>query len=230
MPTIRKTLMFLGGSLASGGSLIMICAVLATKEWVSTAITCKGSANNNGSVTLEYGLFEGKGKSNFCPNIGVDIEPFKVLESLEHFGPSKSLHITVITCLCLGLLGSICSFGITLYNSFSNPYETYLGPLGVYVCSSVSAIFIFLSIVLFVVNTEVYHLSIEMAQNQITNQRVTLSDAKNSIGYSYYLMIPAFFCNLFVIIIIYVYQHASYTQRKEQQRPTEDAPKDVMMY
>ncbi|KAK6482220.1 clarin-3-like [Huso huso] len=230
MPTIRKTMMFLGGSLANSGSLIMICAVLATKEWVNSVITCEGSANQTGSVTLEYGLFEGKGKSTFCPNFGVDIKPFKVLESLEHFGPSKSLHITVITCLCLGLLGSICSFGITLYNSFSSPYETYLGPIGVYVCSSVSAIFIFFSIVLFVVNTEVYHLSVEMAENQIGSQNVILSEAKNSIGYSYYLMIPAFFCNLFAIIIVYVYQHANYTQRKEQQRPTEDAPKDILMY
>ncbi|MBN3284771.1 CLRN3 protein, partial [Polyodon spathula] len=230
MPTVRKTVMFLGGSLANGGSLIMICAVLATKEWVSAVITCKGSANHTGNVTLEYGLFEGKGEHIFCPNVGGLIQSFKVLESLEHFGPSKSLHITVITCLCLGLLGSICSFGITLYNSFSNPYETYLGPLGVYVCSSVSAIFPFFSMVLFVVNTEVYHLSVKMAQNKIDSPLVTLSNAKNSIGYSYYLMIPAFFCNLFVIIIINVYQHASYTQKKAQQRPVEDAPKDVMMY
>ncbi|KAK6487344.1 clarin-3-like [Huso huso] len=230
MPTIRKTVMFLGGSLANSGSLIMICAVLATKEWVSSVTTCKGSANQTGSVTLEYGLFEGKGSHIFCPNIGGDILPFKVLESLKHVGPSKSLHITVITCLCLGLLGSICSFGITLYNSFSNPYETYLGPIGVYVCSSVSAIFIFFSIVLFVVNTEVYNLSVEIAQNKIGNTIVILSDTTNSIGYSYYLMIPAFFCNLIAIIIVYVYQHADYTQRKEQQRPTEDAPKDVMMY
>ncbi|KAK1166618.1 clarin-3-like [Acipenser oxyrinchus oxyrinchus] len=229
MPTIRKTVMFLGGSLANSGSIIMICAVLATKEWVNSVITCKGSANYTGTVTLEYGLFEGKGSHIFCPNIGGDILPFKVLESLEHFGPSKSLHIMVITCLCLGLLGSICSFGITLYNSFSSPYETYLGPIGVYVCSSVSAIFIFFSIILFVVNTEVYNLSVEMAQNQI-GTIVTLSGTKNSIGYSYYLMIPAFFCNPIAIIIVYVYQHVDYTQRTEQQRPTEDAPKDVLMY
>ncbi|MGH0128173.1 UNVERIFIED_CONTAM: hypothetical protein FKN15_033893 [Acipenser sinensis] len=169
MPTIRKTMMFLGGSLANCGSLIMICAVLATKEWVNSVITCEGSANHTGSVTLEYGLFEGKGESTLCPNFGVDINPFK-------------------------------------------------------------AIFIFLSIVLFVVNTEVYHLSVEMAENRIGSPNVILSDAKNSIGYSYYLMIPAFFCNLFAIIIVYVYQHANYTQRKEQQRPTEDAPKDVLMY
>ncbi|MGH0144508.1 UNVERIFIED_CONTAM: hypothetical protein FKN15_046649 [Acipenser sinensis] len=69
-----------------------------------------------------------------------------------------------------------------------------------------------------------------MAQNKIGNIKVMLSDTNNSIGYSYYLMIPAFFCNLISIIIVFVYQHTDYTQRKEQQRPTEDAPKDVMMY
>ena len=53
-------------------------------------------------------------------------------------GDGVVLQALVIFLLALCLLGSASSILITLYNSVSNPYETYMGPLGLYVCSSAS--------------------------------------------------------------------------------------------
>ena len=52
--------------------------------------------------------------------------------------PSVVLHALVLCLLALCLLCSTVSILISLYNSVSNPYETYMGPIGLYVCSSLS--------------------------------------------------------------------------------------------
>lgn len=52
--------------------------------------------------------------------------------------------------------------------------------------------------------------------------------AKMQLGY--YLVIPYALLSLLTIGVIYMYDHATYTHRKEQQKPTEDAPKEIMMY
>lgn len=49
-----------------------------------------------------------------------------------------ALHVTVVFLLVLCLLFSALSILISLYNSVSNPYKTYMGPAGVYACSSLS--------------------------------------------------------------------------------------------
>lgn len=51
---------------------------------------------------------------------------------------SAVLHGLVLCLLVLCFVFSASSILISLYNSFSNPYETYMGPLGIYVCSSLS--------------------------------------------------------------------------------------------
>ena len=47
----------------------------------------------------------------------------------------KTLHTVVLVFLVLSLLTSLLSAGLTLYNSISNPYQTFLGPSGVYTWS-----------------------------------------------------------------------------------------------
>ena len=44
----------------------------------------------------------------------------------------------VILFLVLSLSTSLLSSGFTFYNSISNPYQTFLGPLGVYTWSGLS--------------------------------------------------------------------------------------------
>lgn len=49
-----------------------------------------------------------------------------------------ALHGLCVVLLAVCLLTSALSILISLYNSVSNPYETYMGPNGVYTCSSIS--------------------------------------------------------------------------------------------
>lgn len=60
-----------------------------------------------------------------------------VLGTLNESSP-KSLHSVVILFLVLSLSTSLLSSGFTFYNSISNPYQTFLGPLGVYTWSGLS--------------------------------------------------------------------------------------------
>lgn len=61
-----------------------------------------------------------------------------VIPQLLGKGVPVVLHTLVVFLLALSLLFSAVSILIALYNSVSNPYETYLGPTGVYTCSSLS--------------------------------------------------------------------------------------------
>ena len=63
---------------------------------------------------------------------------FAVFTELGNVGTAPQvLHGLVVMLLALCLLASCGSILIALYNSVSNPYETYMGPIGIYVCSSV---------------------------------------------------------------------------------------------
>ena len=53
-------------------------------------------------------------------------------------GGAVVLHGLCVLLLVLCLLASCGSILISLYNSISNPYETYMGPIGIYACSSAS--------------------------------------------------------------------------------------------
>lgn len=46
----------------------------------------------------------------------------------------------------------------------------------------------------------------------------------------YFLVLLYTGLSLIAVLLIYIYEHAAYTHRREQQRPTEDAPKEIMMY
>lgn len=60
-----------------------------------------------------------------------------VLEVLKN-SSQKTLHVLVIVFLILSLVTSLLSCAFTLYNSISNPYQTFLGPVGVYTWSGLS--------------------------------------------------------------------------------------------
>lgn len=53
-------------------------------------------------------------------------------------GAGVALHAMVVVLLVVALVASAGSILITLYNTISNPYETYMGPIGLYVCSGLS--------------------------------------------------------------------------------------------
>lgn len=54
--------------------------------------------------------------------------------------------------------------------------------------------------------------------------------SSSSLQVGYYMTIPYLVLSLAAVGVIYKYQKTAYRQRKEQQKPTEDAPKEIMMY
>lgn len=63
-----------------------------------------------------------------------------------------------------------------------------------------------------------------------TSYTVDLKDKRVVMQVGYFLVIPYMVLSVIAVFMIYMYDHAAYTQRREQERPTEDAPKEIMMY
>ncbi|NXH44735.1 CLRN3 protein, partial [Dicaeum eximium] len=142
---------------------------------------------------------------------------------------SHNLHVATIVLLVLALLSSLLSSGFTCTNAVSNPYQTFLGPLGVYTWNSVCGALILIAMILFPVNVEGNSLSEELAHACSSSLQTHLG-SKHTYGYSYWIMLLIVFLNIASLIIIYFYDHARYSKKKEQERPIENAPKDVILF
>ncbi|XP_041756772.2 clarin-3 [Coregonus clupeaformis] len=231
MPSVKKALHFLGSALATAWSVGILGYGMST-EWAVSNMRCSKDENvfSNGSATVTYHLFNGVISRGSCPQFGGE-KPFQVFEKLsETGGAPQIIHGLVITLLALCLLGSAGSILIALYNSVSNPYQTYMGPIGLYTCSSGSACISFLVLILYVVNVQLTRMADDLVQNDVGVTAVYLKDKTSEFKVGYYLLIPYTVLSLLSILLVYLYEHAAYTHRREQQRPTEDAPKEIMMY
>lgn len=168
-------------------------------------------------------------------------------------GAPLALHALVMSLLALCFLFSAVSILISLYNSVSNPYETYLGPRGIYASSSLSggchrrtssrnlkmfkglclapaACSSVLVLIIFVLNVTFTDMAEETVRNFTQAFPVELKNKSAEMQLGYYLGIPYAVLSLVAVAVIYMYDHAAYIHRKEQQKPTEDAPKEIMMY
>ncbi|XP_057593378.1 clarin-3 [Hippopotamus amphibius kiboko] len=229
MPTATKTLMFLSSFVTSLGTFIVICSILATQEWIRSTIAIRDSSSN-GSVILTYGLFHGKSIQELNHGIAESDKNFEVLGILNN-SSQKTLHSVVILFLALSLSASLLSSGFTFYNSVSNPYQTFLGPMGVYTWSGLSASFIFITIVLFVGNTQSNHLSEELAQRLYPlYPAATHQGTSHSYGYSFWLSLLVIFLNVVTSVIIIFYQKARYKRKQEHKKPMEYAPRDGILF
>ncbi|CAL8304712.1 unnamed protein product [Lota lota] len=234
MPSIAKVILFFSSAKATAISVGLLGFCMST-TWFHASMDCAAGASNatfeNGSATITVGLFDLISERKSCPSIGRDPEFFKVFAELGEIGPAPQiLHVLCVLLLVLCLVSSCGSILISLYNSVSNPYETYMGPVGVYVCSSVSACLSFAVLVLFALNVFVNHMPEELVKSLSTLGPLKVRDPQIEMGLGYYLVIPYLALSLLAIGLIYLYQHAAYTHRREQQRPTQDAPKEIMMY
>ncbi|XP_048406864.1 clarin-3 [Stegostoma tigrinum] len=230
MPSLRKKLMFLAGFSVSLGTCMLISAILATDSWVDTVVNCKNESGDAvGEMNLKYGLFDGWREKSGCLILIAD-DTIKVLECFKNANTERVIHILVILFVVLGLLFTLLSAIVTLYNSISNPYENICGPVSVYTCSSISCVSTFLAMVLFAVNTSVNNLSTLLVTNSIQGSLVTFELKADNYDYSFWLILLSLVLNITTIGIVYAYQHANYTREREQNRPTEIAPKDVLMY
>ncbi|GAB1292823.1 Clarin-3 [Apodemus speciosus] len=134
MPTTQKTLMFLSGFLTSLGSVVVICSILGTQEWISSLIFITDTFSN-GTIVITYGLFRGTSTQDLDEGLQ---ELDKNFEGILSNSSQKSLHLVAILFLILSLAASVLSTVFTFYNSISNPYQTFLGPMGVYTWNGLS--------------------------------------------------------------------------------------------
>ncbi|NXR37058.1 CLRN3 protein, partial [Zosterops hypoxanthus] len=142
---------------------------------------------------------------------------------------TRGLNVATIVVLVLALLSSLLSSGFTCTNAVSNPYQTFLGPIGVYTWNAVCGVLILIAMILFPVNVEGNRLSEELAHSCSTSLEAHIG-SKHIYGYSYWIMLLIIFLNIASLIIIYFYDHARYSKKKEQERPIENAPKDVILF
>ncbi|KAI5216681.1 clarin-3 [Manis pentadactyla] len=229
MPTTQKILMFSSGFLTSFGAFIVICSVLATQEWIRSTIAIS-DPSSNGSVIINYGLFRGKSIQELNHGLAESDKDFEVLRKLND-SSQKVLHVVVILFLILGLSTTLLSAGFTFYNSVSNPYQTFLGPVGVYTWSGLSASFVFVAMMLFVGNIQSNHLSEELAQTLYPlYPTATHKGTAHSYGYSFWLLLLVILLNIATVVIIVFYQKARYQWKQEQRKPVEYAPKDGILF
>ncbi|MED6273799.1 hypothetical protein CHARACLAT_010109 [Characodon lateralis] len=105
-----------------------------------------------------------------------------------------------------------------------------MGPIGVYVCSSTSACLSLLVLIIFVLNITVTTMAEELVPSIGAIASLLLTNKTSQMQVGYFLVIPNMVLSLGAILLIYLYEHTAYTHRREQERPTEDAPKEIMMY
>ncbi|XP_014800731.1 PREDICTED: clarin-3 [Calidris pugnax] len=226
MPSRKKSGMFASAFLTCVCSFVLICVVLATQHWISSEVHFSGT-NSTTTVSLTYGLFSGT-CDQFSSGLLVPEKNFQVADILNNVTAKGTVTATIVI-LVFSLLVSLLSSGFTCTNAVSNPYQTFLGPIGVYTWNSLCGIFVLLAMILFPVNVEGNGLSIELARGCFPALQ-THTESKHTYGYSYWIMLLIIFLNIASIIIIYFYDHARYSKKKEQERPIENAPKDVILF
>ncbi|XP_062987667.1 clarin-3 [Elgaria multicarinata webbii] len=227
MPSKRKSMMFASAFFTSVCSFVIVCFVLATKNWVSSKIYYTGN-NSTGMTTITYGLFEGV--CSIMADLNAPEGSFQVADLMGN-ETVKNFNTVIIILLILILLSSFLSSGFTFYNVISNPYQTFLGPVGVYTWNAISGICSLLTLILFAVNVEVNKMSFELVvQHCSWVESQTKTGQSNAYAYSYWIILLIILLNVATIIIIVFYQHAKYSKRKEQERPMENAPKDGILF
>ncbi|KAM4623599.1 clarin-3 [Polymixia lowei] len=232
MPSSKKSLHYSASALLTSIAVGLLGYGMST-TWVKTSMTCarRGADIFNGSAVITLDLFNGNSERISCPFFGRPEEGFKVFSQLANPGGAPLiLHGLVVGLSVLCLLFSCGSILISLYNTVSNPYETYMGPIGFYTCSSVSACSSFVALVVFVANVNLTNMAEDVVNTFAGDTPVVLKDKTVEIQIGYYLLIPYMVLSLLAIVLVHLYDHAAYTTKKEQQRPTEDAPKEIMMY
>ncbi|NWI89968.1 CLRN3 protein, partial [Pitta sordida] len=227
MPSRKKTTMFASAFCTCVSSFVVICAALATPQWVSSDVTFHRT-NTSVTISLNYGLFRGTCEQFVEAGLQVSKSTFQVADFLSST-KTKSTNTAIIVLLVLSLLTSLLSSGFTCTNAVSNPYQTFLGPIGVYTWNSACAILTLIAMILFPVNIEANSLSEELARACSPSLQNLLKSVHN-YGYSYWIMLLILLLNIASLIIIYFYDHARYSKKKEQERPIENAPKDVILF
>ncbi|RVE59785.1 hypothetical protein OJAV_G00191820 [Oryzias javanicus] len=195
MPSSKKILYFIASALSTTVSVGLLGFGMS-QQWSTTTVLCarNGADTLNGTAAVTMGLFKGFLLRDGCPGFQIE-SSFSAFDKLvDTGGAPPALHFLSVILLALCLLFSAGSILLSLYNSVSNPYQTYMGYVGVYICSSLSASLSVLVLILFVINVSVTSLAEDVVFS--VDEDVDLA----------------------------------YTHKQEQEKPTEDAPMETMMY
>lgn len=228
MPSTQKSLYFMGCAFITVVS-VAILGVAMSQTWAQTSLECAANTTFNGQALITWDLFSGFYQRQNCPLLGSESK-FQVFADLKDSGAPVVLCAVVIMLLVCCLICSACSFLIALYNAISNPYQTYLGARGLYVCSSLSVAVSVTALILYVVAVSATEMSETIVWRYAGGNDVKLRNKSADFKLGYMLVIPYAVLSAGAIVVVYLYDHLAYTQRREQQRPTEDAPKEIMMY
>ncbi|KAM6265801.1 clarin-3 [Porphyrio hochstetteri] len=227
MPSRKKATMFTAAFFTCVCSFVIICVTLATQNWITSEVHLS-SGNSSSTVSLTYGLFRGTYQQFIEEGFQLSRDTFQVTDKLNST-KAKSTITAIIVILVLSLLSSLLSSGFTCTNVVSNPYQTFLGPVGVYTWNSLCGIFTLVAMILFPVNIEENELSLELAYGCVGAWQTHIK-SEHTYGYSYWIMLVIILLNIASVIIIYFYDHARYSKKKEQERPIENAPKDGILF
>lgn len=83
--------------------------------------------------------------------------------------------------------------------------------------------------ILFAANIEANKLSVKLA-SKCTFSTNQYEKSTSNYGYSYWIMLLILLLNVATVIIIFFYHRARYSEKKEQERPIENAPKDGILF
>lgn len=229
MPSRQKVAYFMACACCTSVS-VAILGFAMSQTWAESSLECsQGDDFFNGSALIIWELFSGQFQRRLCPQLGTQYD-FDVFTELRNSGAPVILYAVVVFSLVVCMATSALSILIAFYNSVSNPYQTYLGPMGVYVCSSISAVLSVVVLILYALTVTLTNIAETVVLNQASGSEVNMQNRAAVVQLGYYLVIPYTVLSLAAIAMVYLYDHAAYTQRREQQRPTEDAPKEIMMY
>ncbi|XP_051839237.1 clarin-1 [Antechinus flavipes] len=169
MPSQQKKVLFCTAGLLSFACSFGVITALGTQLWVKAKILCKTGAllvNASGQELekftgeLQYGLFYGEG----VRQCGLGARPFRFsfFPDLVKVIP-VSIHVNIILFSTILIVLTMAGTAFFMYNAFGKPYETILGPLGLYLWSFISCSCGCLVMILFASEVKMHHLSEKIA-------------------------------------------------------------------
>ncbi|XP_037534330.1 clarin-1 isoform X2 [Nematolebias whitei] len=165
MPNRQKQVLFSCAGLVGLSCALMAAVATGLPFWVRGSVLCRTGAelvNATGPELekfvgeLSFGLFHGQ-RVKQC-GLGGRPARFSFFPDLLSVIPA-GLHIIIIFFCGVVVIFSSVACGFFFFNAFGRPYETLLGPMGLYLWSSISASCSFLVMVLFASELKIHHLS-----------------------------------------------------------------------
>ncbi|XP_066278954.1 clarin-3-like isoform X1 [Branchiostoma lanceolatum] len=233
--TVHRNLVLLLTAATAAAGVGLLSAGMATDRWLQARVYRDiSSVISNGSDfsgSMHVGLFGGCKMFNYA--FGLREKCFSVTE--EDVGrnityqPSHPMVAATIAFNAGAILMGLIAVSFSAYNVFTNPIETFAGPMGLYIWNGVSAVFCLVCLILYAV---LYHLYLSgnslLTQTEIGSKFYVET---SGFGYSYWLVVGALAAFLVNEGLVYlsgkhirsVFQNRSGSMKE---RPSED----VLMY